>query len=91
MDCTNIECRSFGLSTEGFVDVFVCHRSSFLSNSDDLADGRNYSYLPGMAETGQTLRVYNEFFHVYKKCFPVKVFKRGYRTRKPWLSDGMKT
>ena len=28
---------------------------------------------------------FNEFFDVFE------VFKRGYRTRKPWLSDGMKT
>ena len=34
---------------------------------------------------------YNEFIDVYNNCFPVKVFKRCYRTRKPWLSDGMKT
>ena len=34
---------------------------------------------------------YNEFIDVYNNCFPVKVFKRGYRTQKPWLSEGMKT
>ena len=34
---------------------------------------------------------YNEFFVVYNNCFPVRVFKRGYRTQKPWLSDGTKT
>ena len=34
---------------------------------------------------------YNEFFDVYNNCFPVKVFQRGYRTRKPWLSDRIKT
>ena len=34
---------------------------------------------------------YNEFIDVYNNCFPFKVFKRGYRTRKPWLSDGMKS
>ena len=34
---------------------------------------------------------HNEFSDVYNTCFPVKVFKRGYRTRKPWLSDGIKT
>ena len=33
---------------------------------------------------------YNEFCDVYNTCFPVKVFKQGYRTRKPWLSEGMK-
>ena len=33
---------------------------------------------------------YNEFCDVYNTCFPMKVFKQGYRTRKPWLSDGMK-
>ena len=27
---------------------------------------------------------------VYNTCFPVRVFKYGYRNRKPWLSDGMK-
>ena len=32
---------------------------------------------------------HNEFFDVYNTCFPVKVFKWGYRNRKPWLSDGM--
>ena len=34
---------------------------------------------------------YNEFIDVYNNSNPVEVFKRGYRTRKPWLSDGMKT
>ena len=34
---------------------------------------------------------YNEFSEVYNTCFPVKIRKRGYRTRKPWLSAGMKT
>ena len=34
---------------------------------------------------------HNELCDVYNSCFPVKVFKRGYRNRKPWLSDGMKT
>ena len=34
---------------------------------------------------------YNEFSEVYNTCFPVKILKRGYKTRKPWLSDGMKT
>ena len=33
---------------------------------------------------------YNEFSEVYNTRFPVKVLKRGYRTRKPWLSYGMK-
>ena len=33
---------------------------------------------------------YNEFCDVYNTCFPMKVFKQGYRTWKPWLSDGMK-
>ena len=34
---------------------------------------------------------YNEFSEVYNTCFPLKILKRGYKTRKPWLSDGMKT
>ena len=33
---------------------------------------------------------YNEFSDVYNTCFPMKTFKQGYRTRKPWLSEGMK-
>ena len=33
---------------------------------------------------------YNEFCVIYNTCFPMKVFKHGYQTRKPWLSDGMK-
>ena len=33
---------------------------------------------------------YNEFCDVYNTCFPMKIFKQGYRTRKPWLSEGMK-
>ena len=33
---------------------------------------------------------YNEFIDVYNNCIPVKVFKRGYGTRKPWLSEGVK-
>ena len=33
---------------------------------------------------------YNEFCDVYNTCFPMKNFKQGYRTRKPWLSEGMK-
>ena len=34
---------------------------------------------------------HNEFFNGYNICFPAKFFKRRYRTRKPWSSDGMKT
>ena len=33
---------------------------------------------------------HNDFIDAYDKCFPIKTFKYGYRTRKPWLSDGMK-
>ena len=33
---------------------------------------------------------YNEFCDVYNTCFPMKIFKQGYRTRKLWLSEGMK-
>ena len=33
---------------------------------------------------------YNEFCDVYNTCFPMKIFKQGYRTRKPWLSERMK-
>ena len=33
---------------------------------------------------------YNEFCDVCNTCFSMKVFKQGYRTRKPWLFDGMK-
>ena len=33
---------------------------------------------------------HNDISDVYNACFPMKVFKCGYRNRKPWLSDGMK-
>ena len=33
---------------------------------------------------------YNELCDVYTTCFLMKVFKQGYRTRKLWLSEGMK-
>ena len=28
---------------------------------------------------------------MYNECFPLKLFKPGYKTRKPWLTEGMKT
>ena len=31
-----------------------------------------------------------EFSEMYDACFPIKMFKEGYRTRKPWLSEEMK-
>ena len=33
---------------------------------------------------------YNDFNDVYDACFPRKTYKHGYRTRKPWLTEGMK-
>ena len=33
---------------------------------------------------------YNDFNDAYDTCFPMKTYKYGYRTRKPWLSEGMK-
>ena len=33
---------------------------------------------------------YNDFNEAYNICFPMKTYKYGYRTRKPWLSEGMK-
>ena len=33
---------------------------------------------------------HNEFINMYNNCFPLKEFKAGYKTRKPWLSEGMK-
>ena len=31
-----------------------------------------------------------DYMEIYNKCFPLKTFKRGYRNRKPWLSDNLK-
>ena len=33
---------------------------------------------------------HSEFSEMYDACFPIKMFKEGYRTRKPWLSEEMK-
>ena len=33
---------------------------------------------------------FSYFIESYNLCFPIKVFKYGYTTRKPWLSEGMK-
>ena len=30
------------------------------------------------------------FNRIFEQCFPLRTFKCGYRTRKPWLSDGLK-
>ena len=35
-------------------------------------------------------RFHEELREVYDACFPFKIFKEGYNTRKPWLSEGMK-
>ena len=43
----------------------------------------------GNAQSACTV-FYNEFCDVYYTCFPMKIFKQGYRTRKPRLSEGMK-
>ena len=33
---------------------------------------------------------FNDISAIYNTCFPVKTYKAGYKTRKPWLSDGLK-
>ena len=46
-----------------------------------------------MTETDAQI-AYSQFYKdlkgIYDTCFPVKTFKQGYRTRKPWLSEEMK-
>ena len=32
----------------------------------------------------------DKFTEVYEKCFPLKSYKFGYKTRKPWLTEGLK-
>ena len=32
----------------------------------------------------------NDFRDIYERCFPIKTIKPGYKTRKPWLSNGIK-
>ena len=34
---------------------------------------------------------HNDFRHIYDSCFPIRVFKPGYKSRKPWLSEGIKS
>ena len=34
---------------------------------------------------------YNNIHETYNSCFPLREFKQGYKTRKPWLSEGMKS
>ena len=36
------------------------------------------------------LTFFNDISAIYNTCFPVKTYKAGYKTRKPWLSDGLK-
>ena len=33
---------------------------------------------------------FNKFTKVYDDCFPIKMVKSGYKTRKPWLCDSLK-
>ena len=33
---------------------------------------------------------YNDINNMYNVCFPLKTFKMGYKTRKPWLSECLK-
>ena len=33
---------------------------------------------------------HTEFSTLYDKCFPVKIIKQGYKSRKPWLTEGLK-
>ena len=33
---------------------------------------------------------FNSFTRIYNECFPVRLIKSGYKTRKPWLSDSLK-
>ena len=33
---------------------------------------------------------HNDFTTVYDECFPLRTLKYGYKTRKPWLSEGLK-
>ena len=33
---------------------------------------------------------YNNVYESYNSCFPLREFKQGYKTRKLWLSEGMK-
>ena len=32
----------------------------------------------------------NDYINIYNSCFPIKTIKIGYKTRKPWLSEGLK-
>ena len=32
----------------------------------------------------------NNFTEKYEQCFPLKTYKTGYKTRKPWLTEGLK-
>ena len=34
---------------------------------------------------------HNDFHSIYEKCFPLRSFKEGYKTRKSWLTEGIKT
>ena len=34
---------------------------------------------------------FNDYVKIYDKSFPLKSFKQGYKTRKPWLTEGLKT
>ena len=31
-----------------------------------------------------------DYLDIYNSCFPIKMMKLGYKTRKPWLSEGLK-
>ena len=33
---------------------------------------------------------HNDFTTMYDECFPLRTLKYGYKTRKPWLSEGLK-
>ena len=45
-----------------------------------LSDNAQYAY---------TL-FHTELRDMYDECFPIKIYKPGYKTRKPWLSEGLK-
>ena len=34
---------------------------------------------------------HNSFTEIYNQCFPIRTFKHGYKNRKPWLTNGLKT
>lgn len=54
---------------------------------------RDHDWSPVLSQTDSQAAYtcfFNDYCKMYNECFPIKYIKSGYKTRKPWLTEGIK-